>query len=169
MLKLVRWLVAIVVILLLAVGALRVIASFSDGPLEIFAGGAFRSGSLHEGPFPDWAHLKDRQTVEFQSLVPERSRTTWIMVHDNRLFIPSGYMTTTWGKIWKQWPLEAEKDPRILLRVDDVIYPAQLRRITAGPELQPVLAELGRKYVGQPVPDEAVESGYLWLFEVVAR
>ena len=92
------------------------------------------------------------------------------MVHDNRLFIPSGYMTTWWGKLWKHWPAQAEKDGRAILRVDGMLYERQLVRITSDPALEPVLAELSRKYSGgQPVGQEAVDSGYLWIFELVPR
>jgi hypothetical protein len=36
--------------------------------------------------------------------------------------------------------------------------------------VEPLLAELGRKYLdGRPVPLEAVTSGYLWLYELAPR
>jgi hypothetical protein len=40
--------------------------------------------------------------VEFQLLAPARSRTTWILYHEDKAYIPCGYMTTWWGKTWKQ-------------------------------------------------------------------
>jgi len=108
--------------------------------------------------------------VEFQLLDPVRSRTTWIVEHDNRIFIPSGYMNSTVGKLWKQWPKEAERDGRAVLRVDGKLYERQLVRIRSGDILTPVLAELGRKYVGgQPVPLSAVTSDDLWIFELIPR
>ena len=66
--------------------------------------------------------------VEFQLLEPARSRITWILDHEGRAYIPSGYMTTWWGRIWKQWPHEAERDPRILLRIGDSLYERRLVR-----------------------------------------
>ena len=76
-------------------------------------------------------------------------------------------MTTWWGKIWKKWPHEAEKDGRILLRVGDQMYERQLVRIEAGPLLAPLVAELSRKYMdAAEISVEAVTSGYLWLFEL---
>lgn len=145
-------------------------ARFADGPIEILAGGPFRSGELHPGPEPDWSFLADRPTVEFQLEKPARSRTTFVMVHEGRLFIPSGYMTTWWGRIWKHWPYQAESNPNALLRVDGKLYERTLRRIQDGPDVAPVLAELGRKYgSGDPVPRDALDSGYLWLFELAPR
>jgi len=156
-------------LVVLVVAGTLIGARFADGPLEIIAGGPFKTGEKVTGE-PDWTFLKDYNTVEFQLLDPAASRTTWIAEHDGRIFIPSGYMTTWWGKIWKQWPIHAEKDGRAILRVDGKLYDRKLVRITKGPEIQPILAELGRKYGGgPPFPMEAVTSGYLWIFELAPR
>lgn len=160
-----RVLAGLVVAVVLAVVALLVAARFADGPLGPVAGGPFAYESLRQGPEPDWNDIRDRDTVEFQLLDPPRSRTTWILVHGGRIYIPCGYMDTGWGRLWKQWPIEAERDGRALFRVDDAVYPRQLQRISSGPLLEPLIAELNRKYqVGATVA--AVTSGSLWLFEL---
>jgi hypothetical protein len=165
-LKLIGYLVALIV---LVIGGTLIAARFSDGPMEIIAGGPFTSGTPVTEE-PDWSFVKDYNTVEFQLLDPPASRTTWIAEHNGRIFIPSGYMTTWWGKIWKQWPIQAEKDGRAILRIDGKLYDRRLVRITEGPEIEPILAELGRKYTGgSPIPREAVDSGYMWIFELVPR
>jgi len=183
-LKGLKWLVyaavGIVAIALLAVFALR----FGDGPTAIIAGGPFSSGELHSGPEPDWSFLKDRQEVEFQLLEPARSRTTWIVEHEGRIYIPSGYMKSTLGKLWKHWPLEAEKDGRALLRVDGKIYERTLVRVKDAPELPVIASELVRKYMSTgpdaPVDDAGrvamqegalaqVRDDALWIFELVPR
>ena len=159
----------IVGLIVLLIAGMTIGARFSDGPLEIFAGGPFTSGAQATEE-PDWAFVKDYMTVEFQLLEPAASRTTWIAVHDGRVFIPSGYMTTWWGKIWKQWPLHAEQDGRAILRVDGKLYDRQLVRIMDDPAVDPVMAELSRKYGNnQPFPREAFDSGYLWIFELLPR
>lgn len=164
----VRILVGVLVIVAVAVGGVLVAARFSDGPLAMIAGGPFTSGELHSGPEPDWQFVRDVDTVEFQLLQPARSRTTWIVEHDGRVFIPCGYMDTAWGRLWKQWPIEAEQDGRALLRVDGTLYPRALRRVQDGPLVAPVVAELNRKYPIQATP-EAVAAGSLWLFELTPR
>jgi len=154
----------------LLVGGVVIGARFADGPLAIIAGGPFTSGQKVMGPEPDWSFVRDVQEVEFQLLDPPRSRTTWILEHDGRIFIPSGYMTTFWGRLWKRWPHEALDDGRAILRIGDKLYERQLVRIEDGPLIEPLRAELGRKYLGgEPVPPEAVTSGYLWLFELAPR
>ncbi len=166
----VRFLLKLLVVLGLLIGVGLFAARFADGPLEIVAGGPFKTGEQYNGAEPDWQFLEDTNTIEFQLLEPARSRVTWVAHHDGRVFIPSGYMTTWWGKIWKQWPHEVVKDGRILLRVDGTIYERRLERVTDGPWVQPVLAQLSQKYLdGAEIPPEALTSGYMWIFEVLPR
>lgn len=165
-------LVAVLVVLVLGVFTA---ARFHDGPFEgglaVVAGGAFVEGELQNNTTePDWSFLRDYFTVEFQLLDPERSRTTFVMEYDGRIYIPSGYMNTIRGKLWKHWPIEAEEDGRALLRVDGKIYERQLVRVWEGDAVMGVLAELGRKYGGgQAAPLEMVTTGDLWLFELQPR
>ena len=169
--KILGGLIALVVLIVLGTFTA---ARFNDGPfdggLAMVSGGTFSTGELQQGPEPDWSFLKDYPTVEFQLLDPARSRTTFIMEHDNRIFIPSGYMNSLTGKIWKHWPGEAAQDGRAILRVDGKLYDRQLVRIMDGEILSGVLSELGRKYgSGLPGSPEMVSSGDLWLFELTPR
>ena len=170
---------AIFGILILLIAGVLIAARFSDGPWELIAGGPFSSGEPYVGVEPDWSFVADIPTVEFQLMNPERSRTTWIIEHEGRIYIPCGYMTTWWGRIWKQWPIEVEKDGRAILRVDGTLYDRQLVRVTEGPELVPIVQKLGVKYLGMNPADvqsapreellEPVTSGYLWVFELEPR
>ncbi len=145
-------------------------ARFADGPIAIIAGGPFTSGELVSGPEPDWSFARDIQEVEFQLVDPPRSRTTWILEHEGRIYIPCGYMTTSWGKVWKQWPIEALEDGRAILRIGDKLYERELVRIEEEPLLAPLTAELSRKYLGgADIGPETQSSGSLWLFELAPR
>ena len=156
--------------LVLLIVVLLIGARFADGPVAIIAGGPFTSGELVTGPEPDWSFVREIREVEFQLVEPPRSRVTWVLEHEGKIYIPCGYMTTSWGKIWKQWPIEALEDGRAILRVGDKLYERQLVRIEEGPLLAPLTAELSRKYVGgAAIGTEAVTSGYLWLFELAPR
>ncbi len=155
---------------------------FADGPYGVVAGGEFTSGERYLGPEPDWSFVKDRGEVEFPLLDPARSRTTWIVEHEGRIYIPCGYMNSTWGRLWKQWPIEAEKDGRAVLRIDGVLYDRQLARIKGGDQLPFLLSELGRKYLQGGVrlsPEQQeqalaaglkrIADGSLWIFEMAPR
>ena len=182
--RLLKWLGLAITASAVIVGAGIFALRFGDGPTAIIAGGAFRSGEVWTGDEPDWSFLRDRQEVEFQLLEPERSRTTWIVEHEGRIYIPSGYMRSTLGKLWKQWPAEAERDGRARLRVDGVIYERRLVRVKESPALPAIVSELGRKYFNQgpdaPPGDDGrqvmmadalrqVAAGELWIFELVPR
>jgi len=156
-------------LILILIAGLLFSARYYDGPLEIIAGGPFKTGDLSPAP-DDWSYLVDRDTIEFQTLDPARSRTVWLAVHDSRLFIVSGYMTTGYGAIWKQWPYYLLDDDRIILRIDGQLHEQRLQRITSGPDIEPVLSEFSRKYGdGLGMGATEVTEGHTWMFEVVDR
>jgi len=161
----IRWLGYTLVSVALLITLLLFGARWADGPIEIIAGGPFTSGKLVIGPEPDWRFVRDIPTIEFQLITPARSRTTWIIEHEGKIYIPCGYMTTSWGKIWKKWPIEAEKDGRAILRIADKLYARHLVRVKTGPALESVVRKLGIKY-NVPGTMEAVHSGKLWVFEM---
>ena len=156
-------------VVVLAVAAFLIGARFADGPIAIVAGGPFTSGERANGSEPDWSFAREIQTIEFQLLEPARSRVTWILEHEGRIYVPCGYMDSTWGRIWKQWPIEAEKDGRAIARIQGRLYDRQLVRIKEGPVVEALLDELSRKYVGNEIPLVAVTSEFLWLFELAPR
>ena len=168
--------------LVLTIGLFLFGMRFADGPYAIVAGGEFTSGEQYAGPEPDWTFVRDRSEVEFQLLDPLRSRTTWIVEHEGRIYIPCGYMDSTWGRLWKQWPIEAEKDGRTVLRIDGVLYERQLVRIKDGDQLPFLVSELERKYgqggaeLSQEQQEQAIAARLkriadesLWIFEMAPR
>ncbi|MEM9173697.1 MAG: hypothetical protein AAGC67_00540 [Myxococcota bacterium] len=148
-------------------------AGTQDGPIAIVRGGPFVSGTVYQGPEPDWSFMRTRDEVEFQMLATDTSRITWVAEHENKVYIISGYMNTAFGKLWKQWPHQLEEDNRILLRVDDTIYERQLVRIMEGPMVAPVLAMIADKYMPEGAslgdPDDVIRNGDAWLYEVAPR
>ena len=98
-LKIVGGLIALVVLVVLIAVTW---AGTQDGPPAAFLrGGPFTTGTLYTGPEPDWSPMRTRGEVEFQTLVNDKSRITWIAEHENKIYILSGYMNTAFGKLWK--------------------------------------------------------------------
>ena len=167
--RILKWIGIGLAILVVAIALLLGSMRFHDGPLEILSGGPFKTGTLMAPP-SDWSFLADRSTIEFQTMDPPQSRTVWLATYEGRLFIVSGYMTTNYGAIWKQWPHYLEADDRVILRIDGKLYEQRLQRIMSGPEVIPVLNEFSRKYGdGDAASAGAVASGYTWMYEVVDR
>lgn len=164
----------VLLIVVLAIGGFFFSMRFHDGPNELISGGPFQSGELT--PAPDsWSFLKGRDVIEFQTLEPETSRTVWLGVLDGRLFIVSGYMNTTFGKLWKQWPHHVAEDDRVILRIDGKLYEQRLERLMAFDKLPELMAIYSEKYGGLTAATNEEQlrallaEGDFWLYEVVDR
>ena len=172
-----KWIGLASAVILVLIAAAYGVMRMNDGPVEFYPwftisiGGPFRSGELTAAP-ESWEFLREREEIEIQTLNPTTSRTVWVPTVDDKLYIVSGYMNSSIGKLWKQWPAYMEEDNRILIRDEGKIYEQCLYRILDDAEKAvPVLAELGRKYFGgsgEQVPgsEVAVTSGSIWMFEV---
>ena len=123
---------------------------------------------MHTGPEPDWSFTNDVVTIELQMADPPRSRTIWVGEHDGRLYVFAGYMGSAVGRLWKQWPVQAERDGRAVLRIDGKRYERQLRRIESGPMLDGITASIADKY-SYDISREIVERGDTWMFEAAPR
>ncbi|MEQ8953533.1 MAG: hypothetical protein RL120_05320 [Gammaproteobacteria bacterium] len=165
---LLRFLGIVVLFMSLSFGVTAILATFSDGPIQVFAGGPLEQGELVTGPEPNWRFVRDIATIEFQLLNPARSRTVWIIENEGRIYLISGYMNSLVGRIWKQWPAQAMEDGRAIIRIDGKRYARQLVRIERGPILGAIAAEAARKY-GVPMTREYIEEGNGWVFALVPR
>lgn len=167
----VRVLIVVGCLLLIPVTAVLTAAAkqrFADGANLVFSGGPLVSGDLHDGPEPDWSFTNDIVTIELQLVDPSRSRRIWVGEHDGKLYVFAGFMGTAVGRLWKQWPLQAERDGRAVLRIDGKRYERRLQRIESGPVLDGITASIRDKY-SYDISREIVERGDTWLFEAAPR
>jgi hypothetical protein len=149
-----------------ALGTLWLKHRDADGPSILLPGGALVSGSLHQGAEPDWRFVDGVGTVELQLFDPTRSRRVWIVQTDGRIFVPSGYMTSALGRVWKHWAVQAEQgDGRAVLRIDGVRYDRRLVRLQEGDVLDRVASVLAAKYRA-PLDRTDIEAGNTWIFEL---
>ncbi|MCY4660849.1 MAG: hypothetical protein OXF93_13700 [Acidobacteria bacterium] len=166
-----RVLIAVGVVILVPVVALATLAvasGSSDPPSAFFGGGPLADGELVTGPEPDWSFVGDVGVVDLQLVDPPRSRVVWIADHDGKLYVVSGYMGSFLGRLWKRWPVQAERDGRAVVRIEGKRYERTLVRIRSGADvIEGVSAELGRKYGG--ADPGSIESGDMWLFELAPR
>ncbi|HIM02990.1 MAG TPA: hypothetical protein EYG46_18590 [Myxococcales bacterium] len=155
-----------VLLALVVVGiAVSTFARFQDGPVGAVAGGALTSGDWVETAGLDWSFAANVDTIEFQLLAPPRSRTVWIVYHDNSLFIPCALPNFT---LWKQWPHEALADGRAIIRIDGKRYAVNLVKTEDPGHLGAVLDLVGKKY-GSTGPDDQDLSNLVWAFRLVPR
>lgn len=153
----------------LSVVALVIGARFGDGPIAILPGGPLEAGELVTGAEPDWTFARDIAEMEFQLVEPPRSRTIWLQVHHKKLYVVSGYMNSTLGRLWKQWPAQALQDGRAVVRIDGKRYQRTLVRILDDrPLLEAIAAEVNRKY-GAGLRADMAASGDVWFFAMQPR
>jgi len=166
---LIRAVIVIIGLALIPVAAVATAAfkqRFEDGPNRVFSGGPLLAGELYSGAEPDWAFVNAVPTIEMQLVEPGTSRRIWVASYDNRLFVWSGYMGSVVGRIWKQWPVQAEADGRAILRINGVRYERELQRVMEGDFLPGLSALINSKYSSSLTP-AAVANGEVWLFEAV--
>ena len=151
-----------------AVSTAAVKQRLSDGSNFVFSGGPLVEGELYSGPEPDWSFVDDIPLIELQLINPPTTRTIWTAENEGKLYVWSGYMGTTVGRMWKQWPLQAEADGRAIVRINGVRYERNLRRIQSGPNLEGIAAAITNKYPSRTTA-ASIESGSVWLFEAEPR
>ena len=158
----------ILLVLTTAVVTAAIKQRFGDGPNLVFSGGELVSGELYQGPEPDWSFVNDVDTLELQLLDPVQSRRIWTASDEGKIYVWSGYMNRTMGKLWKSWPAQAERDGRAVLRINGTRYERQLVRVTSGEGLEALTATMNKKYPSRATP-AAIDSGDLWMFEAQPR
>ena len=151
-----------------AVSTAAVKQRLSDGSNFVFSGVPLVEGELYSGPEPDWSFVDDIPLIELQLINPPTTRTIWTAENEGKLYVWSGYMGSTVGRMWKQWPLQAEADGRAIVRINGVRYERNLRRIQSGPALGGIAAAITNKYPSRTTA-ASIESGSVWLFEAEPR
>ena len=159
-----KWFGGSVGVVVLTLAILVFAARFADGPIAIIPGGPLEAGELVSGAEPDWTFALDIPEMELQLLDPPRSRTIWLQVHNKKLYAVSAYMNSTVGKLWKQWPMQAETDGRAVIRIDGKRYERRLVRILDDRAmLAGIAGEVNRKY-GLALNADMAASGDAWFF-----
>ena len=104
MLKIILQILGIMVLLLVVtLVTLTLKNQNADGPSVLFPGGELVSGQLHQGAEPDWSFTDDVFVIELQTTDPVSSRRIFIMESDGKVYVPSGYMRSLLGRLWKEW------------------------------------------------------------------
>ena len=148
----------------------------ADGPSILFPGGELVSGEMHTGAEPDWAFTDDVFTIELQLNKPLGSRKIFIMEHDGKVYVPSGYMRSFLGRLWKDWAFAADEgDGLAVARINGVRYERQLIRVKEGAEVDGVATKLAEKYAGGASEEavteikDSIKQGDTWIFELAPR
>jgi hypothetical protein len=153
-----RWVIRIVAFVALVVALAFVGARFHDGPFGPIPGGPLASGEIVTRPVDDWSFATDVPEIELQLAAQTRSRTTWIVVHEGRAYVPASTQFPP-GKTWHRTALE---DGRATLRIAGKRYPVTLAKLEDPARVAAVRAVGLKKYPNRP-------EGDAWVFAVTSR
>ena len=166
----------IVLIPLVTIATLRLDNRGADGPSILFPGGKLVSGDLYSGPEPDWRFTDDVQTIELQLENPLSSRRIFVMESGGKVYVPSGYMKSMLGRIWKDWAFQADAgDGLAVARINGVRYERRLIRVKDPAIVEGVATKLAMKYAGGATPEaiaaikQTVADDETWIFEMAPR
>lgn len=168
---------------------------FTDGPVPPFQGGELTSGPLVTDAEVDWVAATggeiERQIeapllIELQLVEPLGSRQTGVMLFEGELYVPCD-LGFSWNRfkdrrrtilhfvhLLKRWHLDAEKDGRVILRVNGKRYERQAVRVK-DPEVDAALRAQLIKMVekwstpeeyGSEIPDPPND---IWFFRMDPR
>lgn len=155
---LLRWVIRIVAGLLGLVLLVFAGARLHDGPLGPIPGGSLASGAVVAAPVSDWSFATDVVEIELQLASQTKSRTTWIVVHEGKAYVPASTEFPP-GKTWHRAALD---DGRATLRIAGKRYPVTLRKVDDPTVVDAVRDVALRKYPARP-------GGEVWLFAVTSR
>ncbi|MEN8185036.1 MAG: hypothetical protein ABFS46_21140 [Myxococcota bacterium] len=147
-----------------AVALFLYLAGMHDGPIGIVPGGPLLQGEIESARGKSWHFVKDIEEIELQLADPPRSRTVWVVVHGNELYVPCGFLNVP---LWKQWPHDALRDPRAVARIDGKRYEFELQRV----EDEVVAARVGglvaHKYLGtESIEPVSQDPETTWIFRL---
>tara|TARA_E500000331_G_scaffold24496_1_gene21122 strand:+ start:537 stop:1085 length:549 start_codon:yes stop_codon:yes gene_type:complete len=148
----------------------------ADGPSILFPGGQLVSGELYAGPEPDRTFTDDVFTIELQTDQPMSSRRIFVMESGGKVYVPSGYMRSFLGNLWKDWAFNVDAgSSQAVARIDGVRYERELVRVMEPMIVEGVAKKLAQKYAGG-ASEEAVAQivtmvadGDTWIFKMAPR
>ena len=177
MLKITAQILGLIVLLLaVTVITLKLKNQNADGPSVLFPGGELVAGELYQGAEPDWSFTDDIFTIELQTYEPTSSRRIFIMESDGKVYVPSGYMRSFLGGLWKDWAFDVEDGSKLAVaRINGTRYERELVRVTDPALIAGVAKKLAKKYAGGETPEateqieKSVADGDTWIFEMAPR
>jgi hypothetical protein len=153
-----RWAIRIVAGSFVLIALVFAGARFHDGPLGPIPGGPLVAGDTIAGPVTDWSFAADVQEIELQLVTQSKSRTTWLLVHDGKAYVPASTEYPP-GKTWHRVALQ---DGRAIVRIRGKRYPVMLTKVDDPAVTSAVRDVAAKKYPMRP-------GGDAWLFAMTPR
>jgi len=157
--RILRFLALGVAVLAVVIAAMAFAARLSDGPLEVFPGGTFRSGEWVTAPVADWSFVADVDTLQMQLEAGDSSRTVWILVSEGVAYIPCSLGFPP----GKKWHKQAVEDGRAILRHEGHRYAVSLDKTDDEAVIGALAGVVESKYGSAPPSEDT------WYFALSSR
>ena len=145
------------------IAAIAILTRFHDGPIGPLPGGRLISGQVTDFTTVDLGFLRNLSEIELQLEEPLSSRITWVLVDNEDVYVPTGFMN--W-QVWIRWPYLAQRDGRAIARISGRRHFVQLDRVTDTLLLTRLLRHLEGKYNR---PRQASNFDRIWFFRLSPR
>jgi hypothetical protein len=157
--RLLGWLFRIALVVIVGAGLTAMLARLGDGPFGPFPGGPFRVAAEDEVPLDPSAAAK-ADTIEIEVGEPSpKTRTTWVLVHENHVFVPAG------AAAYKSWPAEAEAEGHMRVRIGGLVSPVEVRRVDDPALRKQILRMVAEKY-GLEGDEDGAMAESTWIFRL---
>lgn len=156
--KILRLLGIVIVVLAAALAAVAFVARYHDGPIAVFPGGPFQTGSIVDDPAADLSFAADVEEIELQSGQPPTSRTTWILVEDGEAYVPCSLSFPP----RKSWHRNALIHPNAEVRIEGKRYRRRLEKVEDEDLHAKLMQDVAEKYGGLPGTDPSE----VWFFHL---
>lgn len=141
---------------LLALAAVAFLASACNGPFLLFPGGELE-GEVDPVP-ADWSFTDEISTIQIETDPSDPySVNIWVLELDGSLYLHAGANRATWVE-------HLEADPRLRIKVEDVLYEMTATRVTGEDEFLRFAQKYETKYGNRP-RNENIDEIYLFRLE----
>lgn len=136
------------------------------GPLGPLSGGKL-SGEVAQATPDSWAFAANEDHIQLETApaTDPHSVNVWIGIVDGRAYIPTSLILGGDPPAERQWVKNVLADPSIRLRIQDTVYPAQMRRVTDMETIATVKTAMLTKYEAEV----SEQSDGAWVFEVITQ
>jgi len=145
---------------------LALASSGCSGPLGPFAGGRLR-GELGPPLVADWSFASEEKTLALETCREDPiSVQTWFVALESRLYVPSSMIFGTRDPAERGWVRCLERDPRVRIRLGELIFERRATRVEDPVEYEAARAALEARYGLDPQardPDRTV-----WIYRLSA-
>ncbi len=135
------------------------------GPIGPIPGGTLR-GDVSETAVEDWSFTDAHETAQLETDPGDpHSVNTWMTGHAGSLYVPTSLILGAENPTDRTWVQNVDRDPRVRVRIDGVIYERVAVRVTDEVELATVRAKLIEKYDVEASDDGQEQKAWIYRLD----